>query len=64
MYASPVSPNRPSKPRVQFNLTTTEAEMVAFRKAADRSGLDLSAWLRQLARRAAGLPTVADAMDE
>jgi uncharacterized protein (DUF1778 family) len=54
----------PAKTPVQFNLRVQPDEMAAFRKAADRAGLDLSAWLRQVARRAAGLPTVADAMDE
>lgn len=54
----------PAAAPTQINIRLSTAELEAFRKAADRAGLDLSAWLRQLARRAAGMPTVADQMDE
>jgi len=61
---SPKKPSPKAKPTVQFNFRCTEQEITAFRAAAERSGLDVSNWLRQLARRAAGLPTVADALEE
>lgn len=38
-------------------------EQIAFHNAAARVGMTLSQWLRELARRAAGLPTLGDEAD-
>jgi hypothetical protein len=37
-----------------------KAEMAAFKKAADQSGVPLSIWVRQTLRKAVGLGTLAD----
>lgn len=46
---------RPSK--AQVNIPLPQEELDAFRAAAAAVGLSLSAWLRQAARAAAGLPS-------
>ena len=40
-----------------LNLRLSEEEYEAFKKAADESGLSLSAWIRQACRARAKLPT-------
>jgi hypothetical protein len=39
----------------QIHFRVSEADDKAFRDAADKHGLDLSVWLREVAKQAAGL---------
>jgi hypothetical protein len=47
--------------RRRADLRLTDEERAEFKRAAAECGQSLSDWLRQLARRASGMPNVADA---
>lgn len=46
--------------REKFQMRISEEEDDAFRREADRVGLTTSEWLRQLGRRACGMPSVSE----
>jgi hypothetical protein len=57
VHTIPMTNRKPSgdKHTIQFKLLLTTAEKAAYRKAAKADGRSLSAWLRWVASRAAGL---------
>jgi uncharacterized protein (DUF1778 family) len=53
-----MKPKKKPNPRVQCNFRSTAEEMLAFEEAAALRGMSLSAWIRAVCRKAAGLLSV------
>lgn len=49
---------------IQMKILVTPAELAAFEAAAEKVGTKLSEWVRQMCRKAAGMPSFLDGAGE